>query len=215
LPRIHSDWKSKIHDVLRAKLRSKLTGDYIQQSLDYFDMVLPMLKLRQEVVMKREEFSRATNGEWSESSITKFFHHLAKTEVLDCRSAGAKGIGVTLLRDLTVSPWKSRRPDAQHHEVPSMNPPPIPNARFEAPSDEDYCTSVDLDLTLAALDTVARNLLTIDLSFARNFAGEPAEKLYSAQDKVARAVRDLERIRAALGTGDETDLEGIVGRSRD
>lgn len=212
MPNIHPDWRSKIHDVLRAKRRKKLTGDYIQQSLDYFDAILPLLRLDREVVMKREEISQATDGAWSESSITKFFQHLDNTEVLTYRSAGAKGIGVTLLRDLTASPWKSRRPDADPEE-PVMSP--TPSHRFEAPSDENYSTSVDLDLTLSALDSVARNLLAIDLSFSSQFAGGPAEKLYAAQDKIGQAVRDLERIRAALGTGDDSDLERIVNNRRD
>lgn len=214
MPHIHPDWRSKIHDVLRAKRRKKLTGDYIQQSLDYLESVLPLLRLNQEVVMKREALSQATDGAWSESSITKFFQHLASTEVLDYRSAGAKGIGVTLLRDLAASPWKSRRPDADLEET-AMTPTPTPPHRFEAPSDEDYSTSVDLDLTLSALDAVARNLLAVDLSFSNQFAGGPAEKLYEAQDKIGRAVRDLERIRAALGTGDDSDLERIVNNRRD
>lgn len=208
---IHQDWRSKIHDVLRAKRRKKLTGDYIQQSLDYFEQILPKLKVGREIVVKREDLSSMTGGAWSESSITKFFQHLAKTEVLNYRSAGSKGIGVTLLRDLTSSPWKSRRP------APKEERPVAPKSmdHFNPPSDEDYCTSVDLDLTLEALDSVARELLSIDLSFARDFAGGPAAKLYEAQERIARSVRNLERIRAALGTGDDADLEGIVSSRRD
>jgi len=208
---IHADWRSKIHDVLRSK-RRKVSGDYIQQNLDYFDMVLPHLRLNNEVVMKREKISAFTDGQWSEQSITKFFQHLTRTEVLDCRSAGARGLGITLLRDLTASPWKSRREDPTPSEVDAMSPTPRP--RFEAPSDENYSTSVDMDLTLEALDTVARDLLGIDLSFAKNFAGGPAGKLYEAQERITRSVQRLERIRAALGTGDDSDLEEIVGPSR-
>lgn len=199
---IHADWRSKIHDILRARRRKKLTGDYIQQSLDYFEMLLPHLRVGSEVVMTREKISKITEGLWSESSITKFFQHLARTEVLDCRSAGANGIGITLLRDLTESPWRNRRPEAETEEP--EGPPPT-----ELPCDESYTATVDLDLTIQALDAVAATLAEIEIPC-------PAPRdptLEEATERVERALRNVRKIRAALSVGDDTGLSEVVNET--
>ena len=77
----------------------------------------------------------------------------------------------------------------------------------------DFRSYERLDLTLAALDKVAQGLLTIDLGFAKEFSGEPAAKIYKAQEKLTLAVQRLGLIRAAIGAGDDSDLEGIVESS--
>jgi hypothetical protein len=222
---VHTDWRSKIFTDLRDK-RSRVSGDYIQRNLDRFDTLLPRLRVGREVVMQRRDISDLTQGEWSEASITTFLQHLQRAGVISVTGRGARGLGLTLREDLTESPWKSRRseessvsmveetqdnPLVEDVEFESM-PTPVPPSRFEVPEGDDYSTSVDLDLTLAALDAVARDLLGIDLSFAKDFAGRPAAALYGAQEKITQAVRHLEQIRSALGAGDDSDLEGIVDR---
>lgn len=218
---IHQDWRTKIHDILRTK-RTKLTGDYIQRSLDQFDLLLPRLLSSGEVLMRREDISKLTRGEWSESSVGKFMQHLAKAGVISVRSAGIHGLGITLLKDLTKSPWKRRRDageipteeapnrveESRGTQMPTATPP-----QYDVPEDADYCTSVDLDLALGALDVVSRDLLGIDLAFAKQFAGAPAAKIYEAQERIMRCVKSLNQIRSAIGAGDDTDLERIVGQN--
>lgn len=230
--RVHDDWRGKIHDTLRQK-RVKLTGDYIQRNLDRFNLLLPRLRLGREVVMQRRDISAITGGEWSEASIGKFLGHLTKTGAVEVRNAGSRGLGITLKHDLTESPWRSRRsgtgrvvPEPEGVEEDTESPlqedvefEPMPTApqpvqpQYDVPEDADYSTSLDLDLTLSALDTVAHNLLRVDLSFAKDFSGAPAAKLYEAQEAITLAVRQLGQIRSAIGAGDNSDLEGIVGSS--
>jgi hypothetical protein len=215
---IHQDWRGKIHDALRAS-RTKLAGDYIQRSLDYFNLLLPKLVVGREVVMQRRDVSQVSKGEWSEASIGKFLQHLVKANVVEVRNAGSRGLGITLKHDLTESPWKSRRSDTgrvihvvgaeaiKEPETPmTAAPPPV----RDVPSDDDYCTNLDLDLTLSALDAVSLSLLKVDLNFAKEFSGEPAAKLYKAQKAITIAVRQLGQIRSAIGAGDDSDLEEIV-----
>jgi hypothetical protein len=196
MTRIHADWRSKIHDILRAKRRKKLTGDYIQQSLDYFEILLPHLQVGREVVLKRERISAITEGLWSESSITKFFQHLARTEVLDCRNAGANGLGIRLLRNLTESPWRNRRP-SEEAEIPPL---PIPD-------DDDYSSTVDLDLAIEAIDAVAGILGSIELSDERT-AVPPVQE--SNPSRLERALKNLAKIRAALVSGDDAGLSEVI-----
>ena len=228
--RIHQDWRGKIHDVLRQK-RTKLTGAYIQRNLDRFNLLLPRLVIDREVVMQRRDISALTDGEWSEASIGKFLHHLEKTNVVAVRYAGSRGLGLTLKVDLTESPWKSRRSDVGNvaektaTEVEQSEPPkedvestkmtaaPQPVRQYQVPQDDDYCTHLDLDLTLAAIDKVAQRMLMIDLSFAKEFSGDRAARLYEAQEAVSICVQQLGQIRSAIGAGDNSDLEDIVGRT--
>lgn len=195
---IHADWRSKIHDILRAKRRKKLTGDYIQQSLDYFEMVLPHLRVGSEVVLTRDRVSDLTEGLWSQSSITKFFQHLSKTEVMDCRSAGIHGLGITLLRDLTESPWKNRRPET------------TPEPEDEPQTGEHYSTSLDLDLTTGALDSVVRNLVAVNLTTPRGLLSVPEDNVQDAKRRIASAIKDLRQIRKSLSVGDEAGLTEVL-----
>lgn len=228
---IHQDWRGKIHDVLRIK-RVKLTGDYIQRNLDRFDLLLPLLVVGREIIMQRRDVSALTDGEWSEASIGKFLKYLTRTGVVDIRYAGSRGLGITLKHDLTKSPWKSRQTDTGRFVVdppttgvdeedpfkkePEFEPMPTapqPVREHHIPEDEDYSTSLCLDLTLNALDTVTDGLLKIDLAFAKEFSGGAVAKIYEAQEAVMLAVRQLGRIRSAIGAGDDSDLEEIVGSS--
>lgn len=193
---IHADWRSKIHDILRAKRRKKLTGDYIQQSLDYFEMLLPHLRINSEIVLKRERISEITEGLWSESSITKFFQHLTRTNILNCQNRGANGLGIKLLKDLTESPWKSRQSEIEEG----------PSAR-EVPEDEDFTTTVDLDLAIEALDAVSELLGSIELP-------RPDMAAPGWQDsdpiRLERAIESLSRIRTALVSGDDAGLSEVI-----
>jgi hypothetical protein len=196
--RIHADWRSKIHDVLRAKRRKKITGDYIQQSLDYFEMLLPHLRIGSDVVLTRERISKITEGLWSESSITKFFQHLARTEVMDCQSAGANGLRIKLLKDLTESPWRNRRPEEAETDTPT-------GPMVEIPDDEDYSATVNLDLAIEAIDAVAGTLVGVEICYPPKEA-----KLEDAADRVARAIRNLAKIRTSLVSGDDAGLAEVV-----
>lgn len=229
---IHKDWRSKIHDVLRIK-RVKLTGDYIQSNLDRFDLLLPRLVLGREVVLQRKDISALTNGEWSESSVGKFLKYLSRTGVVSVRSAGSRGLGITLHKDLTQSPWKRRRAsetgkvtikqptkvedrnplkeEVEFEPMPTATPQPV--SQFQVPQDDDYCTTLSLDMTLSALDKVAHGLLRVDTSFVKKLSGEQAVAAYKVQEALALAVRQLGQIRSAVGAGDNSDLEEIVGTS--
>lgn len=197
--RIHQDWRSKIHDVLRAKRRKKLTGDYIQQSLDYFEMLLPHLRIGSEVVLTREKISKLTEGLWSEASITKFFQHLARTNVVDYQSRGVNGLGIKLLKDLTESPWKNRRPE-EESATPDV----------DVPEDEDYTATVDLDLAIEALDAVTGMLTKIDFPQTKVAAITNQE---DGDMRLARAISALGKIRAALVTGDDAGLSEVVNET--
>lgn len=229
---IHQDWRGKIHNTLRTKCR-RLTGDYIQRNLDRFDLILPLLSQNVEMFMQRKDISRLVEDEWSESSIGKFLHYLQIADVVTVRMAGWRGLGITLRHDLTESPWKSRRKKNEitptltqpskvkkdstfDQQEKKTKEPPMPVStpqhisHFDPPEDDDYCTSVDLDLALAALDTVAGNLLRVDLSFAKNHAGPEAKAIYAAQEKITTSVKQLSQIRSAIGVGDDTELKKIV-----
>jgi hypothetical protein len=181
---------------MRAKRRKKLTGDYIQQSLDYFEMLLSHLRINSEVVLKRERISEISEGLWSESSITKFFQHLTRTNILDCQNRGASGLGITLLKDLTESPWKNRQ-----SETGEVSP------EVGIPEDEDYTATVDLDLAIEAIDTVAGLLGSIEMP--DHPTATPAwQEPHPA--RLERAIENLSKIRAALVTGNDAGLSEVV-----
>jgi len=213
---IHQHWRGRIHDTLRQR-GTRLAADYIQRNLDRFDLLLPNLKLNREVVMHRRDISGLTNNEWSESSIGRFLNHLDGAGVLGVRNAGSRGLGLILKRDLTKSPFRDRQVkdplqgDVEFDRMPTAQP--VQPQQSPIPDDDDYCTNLSLDLTLAALDTVSQGLLKIDLTFAQEFSGQPAAKLYEAQEAIILAVRRLSQIRSAIGAGDDSDLEEIVGHS--
>ena len=95
--------------------------------------------------------------------------------------------------------------------MPTATPQPVHS--FQVPEDDDYSTTLSLDMTLAALDAVATGLLRVDLNFAKNLEGKQAQKVYAAQEAISVAVRQLGQIRSAIGAGDNSDLEVIVGTS--
>jgi len=220
--KLHPDARSEVARRFRA-LGLKLPGPYIEQSLDRLEALLPLIAVGQETVIKRDEIAKVMK-EPSFSIISRLLHHLRKSQLCYVRFAGRNGVGITLRIELTKSPWASRRKptetlkvfakaregnrktDALAQEV-EVDPMPV---------DEQGDTSLNLDTMLAALNQVARSLNNADLKLGALHAltGPAAANAYAAKEQIQRAMGQVSKIRAAVVSGTNADLETLLKETK-
>jgi len=212
---------------------------YLGRSLDKFELFVPHLAQATETVFQLEDVCVLVNNtddeeRWSPSSASKFLHYLTGIGVIEIRQAGRSGNGYRLLVDFSVAPDPSRRgrteriaraeletegdkktPDTEIPTVVELDampatPEAAPVGCYAAEKSPDEIVELDGTALMAAIDQITRNLGAIDLDFRTELTGAPAAVAYSVQNKISKAMADLQRLRTAVQRGDGTPLQEIL-----
>ena len=104
--RIHRDWWTWIADRFR-RFPEKVGGNYHAEHIPQTEKLLPCLSVGCEVRLSRDRVAEITG--MTPGVVTKWFRYLTRLGILEYRNAGKAGVGITLLADLTQSPYASRQ----------------------------------------------------------------------------------------------------------